>query len=76
MARARGAPISKDHLDDVDALVFDIQDSGMRHYTYISTLLHAMQAAAEHEKHFVVLDRPNRSDGTWKAPWWTPKFKI
>jgi uncharacterized protein YbbC (DUF1343 family) len=54
-----GRTISAEHVGDVDVLVFDIQDSGMRHYTYISTLLHAMQAASEHNKKFVVLDRPN-----------------
>lgn len=54
-----GRTINAEHVRDIDVLVFDIQDSGMRHYTYISTLLHAMQAAAEHNKQFVVLDRPN-----------------
>src|SRR5579863_5240175 len=34
-----GKMISADHMNDLDFLVFDIQDSGMRHYTYISTLL-------------------------------------
>jgi len=54
-----GRTINAEHVGDIDVLIFDIQDSGMRHYTYISTLLHAMQAAAEHDKQFVVLDRPN-----------------
>jgi len=46
-------------LANVDVLVFDIQDIGSRYYTYISTMALAMQAAAEHNKTFVVLDRPN-----------------
>lgn len=49
----------KEALSDIDALMFDMQDSGMRHYGYITTLLHAMQAAASHDKKFVVFDRPN-----------------
>ena len=54
-----GKRITKDTVSNVDVLIFDIQDSGMRHYTYISTLLHAMEAAAEFDKRIVVLDRPN-----------------
>ncbi len=50
-------------LRGVDALVFDIQDSGARFYTYISTLALAMQAAAEKGIPFVVLDRPNPLGG-------------
>jgi uncharacterized protein YbbC (DUF1343 family) len=46
-------------LRDVDALVFDIQDIGVRFYTYISTMGLAMQAAAAARVPFVVLDRPN-----------------
>ena len=46
-------------IEDVDTLVFDIQDIGTRFYTYIWTLFYAMEAAAENEKRFVVLDRPN-----------------
>ncbi|MCA9129189.1 MAG: DUF1343 domain-containing protein [Planctomycetales bacterium] len=50
-------------LKDIDVLVFDIQDIGARFYTYISTMGEAMQAAAEHGKQFVVLDRPNPING-------------
>ena len=45
-------------INDLDALVFDIQDSGMRHYTYISTLYDVMKAAAYEDKYLIVLDRP------------------
>jgi|GEM_PF-82366 len=54
-----GTMIPKKIMDDIDVIMFDIQDSGMRHFTYISTLLHAMRAASQHNKHFVVCDRPN-----------------
>jgi uncharacterized protein YbbC (DUF1343 family) len=46
-------------LADVDALLFDIQDVGVRFYTYIGTLHYVMEAAAENGKTVVVLDRPN-----------------
>jgi uncharacterized protein YbbC (DUF1343 family) len=50
-------------LQNVDALVFDIQDVGVRQYTYLSTMALAMQAAAEKKIPFVVLDRPNPVGG-------------
>ena len=50
-------------LKDVDALVYDIQDIGCRSYTYISTLGLAMESAAENNKEFIVLDRPNPLGG-------------
>ncbi len=54
---------AKDMLEDVDTLVFDIQDIGCRFYTYVSTMGEAMEAAAENGKRFVVLDRPNPIGG-------------
>lgn len=51
-------------LENIDVLVFDIQDIGARFYTYISTMGLAMQAAAEAGIPFVVLDRPNPIGGT------------
>jgi len=50
-------------LNDIDAIVFDIQDIGTRFYTYISTMGNAMIAAADHGVRFVVLDRPNPING-------------
>lgn len=50
---------TREMLANVDAIVFDIQDVGTRCYTYISTMQLAMEAAAESEKEFIVLDRPN-----------------
>jgi uncharacterized protein YbbC (DUF1343 family) len=52
-----------DMLEDVDVLVFDIQDVGTRYYTYIYTMAYAMEAAAENGIPFVVLDRPNPQGG-------------
>ena len=50
---------TEDMLSNIDVLIFDIQDIGARFYTYISTMSLAMEAAAEHNIKFVVLDRPN-----------------
>lgn len=47
------------HLQDLDIVVFDIQDVGARFYTYISTLHNIMEACAEHGVSVVLLDRPN-----------------
>jgi uncharacterized protein YbbC (DUF1343 family) len=50
-------------LEEVDALVFDIQDTGTRVYTFIYTMALAMEACREQGKKFVVLDRPNPIGG-------------
>jgi uncharacterized protein YbbC (DUF1343 family) len=50
-------------LKDLDVLVFDIQDIGVRSYTYISTMALAMEACGEAGKDFIVLDRPNPMGG-------------
>jgi uncharacterized protein YbbC (DUF1343 family) len=50
-------------LAGVDALVFDIQDAGVRFYTYITTMGYAMEAAAAHHIAFYVLDRPDPLGG-------------
>ncbi|WP_082684116.1 exo-beta-N-acetylmuramidase NamZ domain-containing protein [Lentibacillus amyloliquefaciens] len=55
---------TEDMLKDVDVLLFDIQDIGSNVYTYIYTLGFAMEAAAEHDKELIVLDRPNPIGGT------------
>lgn len=56
---------TKEMLKDVDVLIFDIQDVGARFYTFISTMSHAMEAAAENGIPYLVLDRPNPIRGTW-----------
>ena len=51
-------------LKDIDVLVYDIQDNGCRSFTFISTMGVAMEACAENNKEFMVLDRPNPVGGT------------
>lgn len=63
-----GKMIAPEYSNAIDCLVFDIQDSGMRHYTYISTLLNTMKIAAEQGKPFVVLDRPNPLGSVMEGP--------
>ena len=50
-------------LRNIDVLVFDIQDIGARFYTYITTMAYAMEAAAQADIPFYVLDRPNPIGG-------------
>ena len=50
-------------LRNLDALVFDIQDAGVRFFTYITTMAYAMEAAAKNGLAFFVLDRPNPITG-------------
>ena len=50
-------------MNSVDVMVFDLQDVGTRIYTYVATMAYAMQAAAEANIPFIVLDRPNPIDG-------------
>lgn len=56
---------TKEMLQDVDLLIFDIQDIGARFYTYISTLFKVLQAAAENNIPIIVLDRPNPINGLY-----------
>ncbi|PPA69265.1 exo-beta-N-acetylmuramidase NamZ family protein [Jeotgalibacillus proteolyticus] len=51
-------------LENIDVLVFDIQDVGARFYTYIYTMAYAMEAAKENNIPIIVLDRPNPIAGT------------
>lgn len=57
-----------EQLQGVDLLLFDIQDVGVRFYTYISTLTYVMEAAAENNVEVMVLDRPNPNDGFIDGP--------
>ncbi len=50
---------TKEMLKDIDLLVYDIQDVGVRFYTYISTMTYCMEAAMENKIGFFILDRPN-----------------
>jgi len=57
--KGTGKQLAVHYIKNLDLLIFDVQDSGMRHYTYISTLLHCMEMASKHNIPFMVLDRPN-----------------
>ena len=61
--RQDGQDFKPDMLTDIDTLVYDIQDVGVRFYTYISTLILAMRAASAHGKAVILLDRPNPLGG-------------
>jgi uncharacterized protein YbbC (DUF1343 family) len=53
---------SAEQLKDIDVVIFDIQDVGVRFYTYISTMHYVMESCAENGKTCIVLDRPNPND--------------
>jgi uncharacterized protein YbbC (DUF1343 family) len=55
-------PVKK-MLENVDVLIFDLQDVGTRIYTYIATMAHCMQRCAQKGIDFIVLDRPNPING-------------
>jgi len=56
--------LTEEMLDCVDAVVFDMQDVGARYYTFIYTMLYAMEDCARYNREFVVLDRINPLGGT------------
>ncbi len=66
---------SEDQLSGIDIVIFDIQDVGTRHYTYISTMSYVMEACAEQGKKMVVLDRPNPNGWYVDGPLMQEKFQ-
>jgi len=63
-------------LKGLDAVVYDIQDTGCRAYTYISTMGLAMEACGEMGVQFIVLDRPNPLGGLRvEGPLWNSRFR-
>lgn len=66
---------SAEHLKDIDIILFDLQDVGVRFYTYISTLHYVMEACAERKIPIIVLDRPNPNGHYIDGPVLDPKFK-
>ena len=62
-------------IKDIDIIIFDIQDVGVRFYTYISTLHLVMESAAENNKKLIVLDRPNPNGHYVDGPVLEKKFK-
>lgn len=67
-------PTTED-LKDIDVLIYDMQDVGVRYYTYISTMTYCMEAAAENKIKFVVLDRPNPNGHYVDGPVLNAKWK-
>ena len=66
---------SAGELRDVDVLLFDIQDVGVRFYTYISSLQYFIQAARTNGKPLIILDRPNPNGFFVDGPVLDPKFR-
>lgn len=64
-----------EYLKGADVILFDIQDVGVRFYTYISTLTYIMEAAAENNVEVIVLDRPNPHDGYTDGPMMKNQWK-
>lgn len=66
---------TKEHLQNLDILIFDIQDVGCRFYTYISTLHYVIEACAENDVELIVLDRPNPNGDYVAGPVLKPGFE-
>ncbi len=66
---------SPEDLKDVDILIFDIQDVGVRFYTFISSMQEYMEAAFENHKPLIILDRPNPNGFYVDGPVLKPEFK-
>ncbi|ETZ20385.1 exo-beta-N-acetylmuramidase NamZ domain-containing protein [Pedobacter sp. V48] len=66
---------TKEDLSDVDIMIFDIQDVGVRFYTYINTLQHVMEACAANNKEVLILDRPNPNGFYIDGPILEPQHK-
>ena len=64
-----------DDLKDVDLVIFDIQDVGVRFYTYISSLEYLLEACIENHKPLLILDRPNPNGFYVDGPVLQPAFK-
>ncbi|PCI96454.1 MAG: hypothetical protein COB15_10200 [Flavobacteriales bacterium] len=64
-----------EQLNDLDVLIFDIQDVGARFYTYISTMHYVMEACAENNKKLIILDRPNPNGHYVDGPILEDEFK-
>lgn len=66
---------SKEAMDSFDVMLFDIQDVGLRFYTYYITMTRLMDACAEYNKKFIVLDRPNPNGHYVDGPILDMKYK-
>jgi len=64
-----------EQMKGIDVLIFDIQDVGVRFYTYISTLHYIMEACSENNVKLIILDRPNPNGHYVDGPVLNPDFK-
>jgi uncharacterized protein YbbC (DUF1343 family) len=64
-----------DQVNDLDILIFDIQDVGARFYTFISTMHYLMETCAENNKQLIILDRPNPNGSYVDGPIMQPELK-
>ncbi len=67
-------PTAED-LENIDVVIYDIQDVGVRFYTYISTLQYVMEACGENKKQLLILDRPNPNGWYIDGPLLEKKFE-
>jgi uncharacterized protein YbbC (DUF1343 family) len=66
---------TKEDLKGIDIVIYDIQDVGVRFYTYISTMTYVMEACAENNKELIILDRPNPNGFYIDGPVMTDAYK-
>ena len=66
---------TREEMAGIDLIIFDIQDVGVRFYTYISTMQYVMEACAENNVDFFVLDRPNPNGFYIDGPVLEPEYK-
>jgi uncharacterized protein YbbC (DUF1343 family) len=62
-------------MNSIDILVFDLQDVGLRYYTYLTTMVHVMNSCATHHLKMIVLDRPNPNGFYVDGPILDMKYK-
>jgi uncharacterized protein YbbC (DUF1343 family) len=70
-----GGKPSADNMKEFDVLLFDLQDVGLRFYTYYISMMGLMDACAEHNKKMIVLDRPNPNGMYVDGPILDMKYK-
>ncbi|MGE0009319.1 MAG: exo-beta-N-acetylmuramidase NamZ domain-containing protein [Candidatus Babeliales bacterium] len=71
----QGKQVDTALLDAIDVFIFDMQDAGMRHYTYVSTMYKLLEVASQFGKPVIILDRPNPLGGVMEAPLVEPALK-
>jgi len=66
---------TESQLEGIDVVLFDLQDVGVRFYTYLSTMHYVMEACAEHAIPLIILDRPNPNGDYVAGPVLKPEFR-